>query len=460
MPLTNLKPALGALLIACTGCEHPESEPLDPVAELGLMAARSRRAEVVTASSNLPAELFPLAGRVDPGNGLTLAEADTVALLYAPALAAARRDLRLRSVELLRAGLLPNPELFLGPRLTTRDGGLVLPASLGFGLPLGGRLEAEEQRAAAEIEAARSRLLDSEARTLVAVRRHFIALAALARRRAILQEVVEAGEDALARIGQLVEAGEADRVALGLAVLDRDQALRDLRAAEARSREVQVELLSGIGLLPGSGVAIDPAPQLLEPLPLPARDSSLLLHHPHLKALEARYRAAEHGLEIEVARQYPELNIGPEFESDEGLTSFGLGLSVTLPLFDRNTGGIAVARERRAAGREAWRAALLELARREARARARHDEARSLLERIRERTIPAADAAEEALRARRLSGQSSLVETLAARNAIARARLREVELMREAALRSLEVLWYSGRLFPAMAGADRTGDER
>ena len=83
-----------------------------------------------------------------------------------------------------------------------------------------------------------------------------------------------------------------------------------------------------------------------------------------------------------------------------------------------------------------------------------------MLEEVRSQSMPAADRAERALEARWRGGQSSLIENMAARNAIARARLREVELMREAAIQGLEALWYSGRLFAAVHDDDGPGDER
>lgn len=449
--------ALGVVLLTCAACVQFQSQPLDPVVEYDAVVARGRSPVAEPSETMLaPTAAFPLSESVSAADGLDLSEVNALALFHAPTLVAARSRLRLRGAELLRAGLLSNPGLFFGPRIATDGSGDIFPASLSMEIPLGGRLEAEEHRAAAEIEAARCLLLESEARALVTVKRSFIELEALSRREKLLERLVRDAESVRERTRRLVEGGEEDGVALALSILERDELLRELRTARVESNEGRFRLASATGLLPSGDLEFTTAAVLLQLSEPPPLDRDRLLAHPILKSLEAAYAAAEHGLEVEIARQYPTLSIGPEFESAAGSPSLGVGLSITLPIFDRNEGGIAVAEEQRAAGREAWHAALVEIAEREGRARARFEEARSALAELRATTIPAADEADRALEARLRAGQSSLVEVLAVRRSIARARLREVELLREAATTALDVLWYSGRLFGEGASEEET----
>jgi CRISPR system Cascade subunit CasA len=452
---TNLLAA--ALAVACASCAHYEPEPLDPVAEHDALAARGPTREQPETAGALPSELFPIAAEVAVDDGLTQAEANALALFHSPSLVAARGELRLKGAELLRSGLLPNPELFLGPRLATEGSALIFPGSLSVEIPLAGHLDAEKGRAAAELEAARFQLLNREAEVLVSVRRRFVRIAGLTARREILTAMAHTSEAALSRTVDLVRAGEADRVALGLASLHRDEAGRDLRDTEIALARSQIELLTFIGLLPNSSIEVHASRELLAPVAVPqAGDRSPMLGHARLRALEASYKAREHGLEGEVARQYPSLRVGPDFESDDGQASIGLGLSISLPIFDSNAGGIAVATEHRAMRRAAWRAALVDLAARESLARMNLHAASALLDVLRARTLPAAESAERALEARLRIGQTTLVEVLATRGAIARARLRDVELTQEIAIRSLEALWYSGLLLapPGDSGSD------
>lgn len=55
------------------------------------------------------------------------------------------------------------------------------------------------------------------------------------------------------------------------------------------------------------------------------------------------YEAAQCELQLEIAKQYPDINIGPGYEWDQGEHKWTLGLSVELPIFNRNQGPIAQA---------------------------------------------------------------------------------------------------------------------
>jgi len=61
----------------------------------------------------------------------------------------------------------------------------------------------------------------------------------------------------------------------------------------------------------------------------------------------AQYAAAEAGLQLEIAKQYPDITIGPGYTYEETHGFFTLGLSTIVPLFNRNQGPIAEAEARR-----------------------------------------------------------------------------------------------------------------
>jgi outer membrane protein TolC len=68
---------------------------------------------------------------------------------------------------------------------------------------------------------------------------------------------------------------------------------------------------------------------------------------------------AEARLRLEIARQYPDLRLGPSFsqETGERKTVLGLPLGIELPLFDRNQQGITAARQHREEVRAKYEAA-------------------------------------------------------------------------------------------------------
>ena len=61
----------------------------------------------------------------------------------------------------------------------------------------------------------------------------------------------------------------------------------------------------------------------------------------------ARYEAAQAALQLEVARQYPDLHLGPGYAWNEGENMWSLGLTLELPILNQNQGPIAEAAARR-----------------------------------------------------------------------------------------------------------------
>jgi outer membrane protein TolC len=61
----------------------------------------------------------------------------------------------------------------------------------------------------------------------------------------------------------------------------------------------------------------------------------------------AQYAATEANVQLEIAKQYPDINIGPGYTFEERHSFLTGGLSVVLPVFNRNEGPIAEAEARR-----------------------------------------------------------------------------------------------------------------
>src|SRR5206468_88698 len=57
----------------------------------------------------------------------------------------------------------------------------------------------------------------------------------------------------------------------------------------------------------------------------------------------ADYAAAEAELRLEIAKQYPDVHIGPGYQFDQGQNKYAIGVTVELPVFNQNKGPIAEA---------------------------------------------------------------------------------------------------------------------
>ncbi len=72
-----------------------------------------------------------------------------------------------------------------------------------------------------------------------------------------------------------------------------------------------------------------------------------LVYRSDVQALLAEYEATQSGLQLEIVRQFPNLNLGPGYTYDQGANKYNLDLAAELPIFNQNQGPIAEADARR-----------------------------------------------------------------------------------------------------------------
>ena len=388
-----------------------------------------------------------MAGALSAANGaacaapVTLAEALAQGGEQSPRVAEAKAQAQAAEARARQAGVSPNPEIGLeienfagtGPFRDVRGAETTLQVTQRF--ELGGKRSARVAVAAAERDFA-----------LLSFKR---VQADLAREIREAHAGLRSAEDlaVLAR-DNVAQARELARTAAVLVDVGRDPPLRKLRAdallAEARAQEARAfgELLAARRLLADLIGSADPelsavgAADSRPPSNLDTEIASLdeQLAAAEREAARARIRVARGGAvpDITGSGGIRRINDGRE-------TAFVAGVSIPLPIRDRNRGGIAAAEADELAAE-----ANLAQVRLQAR-RARHD-ARMLLgaadERVAVLSGPALEQAEEAVRLARIgyaAGKFSLVELLDAQAALTRARgaLIEASLDRSRALAAL-----------------------
>lgn len=431
-PAHRLAGLLAAVTLAgVVGCRTYEPLPLDPIEEWQALLVRQdeRSSSVLLGSSQRPGniEWFPLAREVDSSDGLDLGEANRLAWYHNAEVLRAREQTRVEIGKLHRAGLLDNPELFLGPRISTKSNDVIFPASLSWKLPLWGLRDAEKEHAWAGLRVARLALHHAEIEALVAVRELYLELHRVDAELEILQAIEGTSTRVADWARTLASAGEVDAGTAWLSSWERSQLAALNIEKTSERRRLESELLQTVGLLPTDGVRIDTA-GITTAAELADAELEVMLRHPHLRAAATEYELSEAALRLEIARQYPTVTLGPEFEDDDGDSSIGIGLGLELPLFDRNRGNIVAAEARRDAARKHFQAVLVDLSHESARARAEAETSRELLRALRNDAVGEATAALEALRARLELGESTVLEVLTTQRALVDARFREIRL--------------------------------
>lgn len=344
--------------VACAallgGCAAYHPDPLPAAADL----ARVPRLTVPAASLGLPG-LRP--GPFDPALGLTETNIITLAVAENPRLKAERLRAGVAQAQLLEAGLLPDPQLSGGMSWSSVRSGYdtALGADIGALVARGAARRAAAahgRRVSLEIlweewqVAERARELYVEVDALAALR------GVLDQRRTLLRRLSRRDEASLARGDVTAADVTADFAA-------RRAAEADWRALELEDNQARHALDELLGLEPGVPLHLRAASvpeRLLAGAGYRAALASLPVRRPDLLALQAGYRSADERLREAILAQFPLIGAGvaKARSAEENVQTVGFNVTLTLPLFNRNRGAIAVGRATRAYLRESYQARL------------------------------------------------------------------------------------------------------
>ncbi|TMA81975.1 MAG: TolC family protein [Deltaproteobacteria bacterium] len=337
--------------LAAAACQHVPPAPLMPARTAAAYQARALdspdlHAFLTAASGHAPAE-WPL-----PVWDLrTLALA---ALYFHPDLDVVRAHADVAAAAIATAGARPNPTLSIAPQLVANPESGVSPwlTTVNFDWPIetAGKRARRIEHADAGAAAAREAVVVEAWRVRRELATAVVALAAATRERDALDDEVALDERLLALVEGRQREGAAaanDVTPLRLALL---QARSDRAAAAARVGDARAHVAAALGVpaaaldgirLP-QGLDADDAQALLGVATADARRRALLERADVRQAL-AEYVAAEATLRLELARQYPDLRLGPSYEFDQGLNKWGFVLALDLPIMNRNEGPIGEA---------------------------------------------------------------------------------------------------------------------
>lgn len=410
----SLWSAIGVTLLAASTASAQVSTPATP--RVGSPTAPQRVGPPApTAPANLPL-LTPRSGRLPAA--LSLQQALEEAEARSPAIIAARARLEAAEARIRQAGFRPNPELsvevenFLGTGELSGLRGTETTVALNQRLDLGGRRRARVSVARAEVTAEQLRLAIARADLALSVRQQF-ATAVTARERFRIASENEERARELARVaGILVREGREPPLRGIRARSAAAQAGAELEAARAEERASRSTLaaLFGVSEAPANvvGGLID-----LQPVPI-APERSLEVR---LAEAERARAEADVGQELAARRVDPAVGLGVRHLRESGDVALVAGLSMPIPIFDRNQGNIAAARATARAANANLASAIASAGVRAQNAIVNLDAARARVEALQGAAVP---EAAEALRLTQLSyreGRATLLELLDAQEA-------------------------------------------
>ncbi len=303
------------------------------------------------------AEALP-PGAFDATDGLSWAETRLLALVFNASLRIARLEHAGAVAEEVVAGRLADPKLSVDALRISESvpDRWVLTTGIAFSLPLSGRRAAERGVARAEVRASEQAVRAKEWEVLHTARRKWIERAAIELRLTATQQLIDTLTPMAERARRLAEAGELERTEAALFRIERARLEGEHRRLRGERAAADFALRAVLGLAPDAPVAFDVSLAEESPRPIAADvdGREVVAEHPSLVRLSDAYAAAEAALELEIAEQGPELELGPLFESDAGQSRFGLLAGVPLPLWNANRRGIAAARSKREIARAVY----------------------------------------------------------------------------------------------------------
>lgn len=352
--LAPIRRSSGTLLclLMLAGCASYHPHPLPTAPDL-----------LHTPIISVPASTFKVPGLAPhpiPANGLDELTVMTLAVADDPDLKAARLQAGVAGAQILQAGLLPDPQFGAGFATSALDYGGALSLSQDIqSLVTRGATKAAAQASAKQVNLS---ILWQEIQVAERARELFIRQQSDSKLQQVLSSSHTLLQQSYDRDRAAMERGDATAgtVAADLVLLaNADTAVRQLQTEVNISHH---EFNALLGLQPDVELRLIPGAQLkvLSKSEFERALSSLPNRRADLLALEAGYQSQEESVRRAILAQFPAMTAGMNFERDpvEGMNAIGPQVTLTLPLFNRNRGQIAIELATREVLRQQYQARL------------------------------------------------------------------------------------------------------
>jgi cobalt-zinc-cadmium efflux system outer membrane protein len=347
-----------AILIFLGACATYEAQPLPEQPDLETQVPRLK----------IDVQQLPLpvlrSHPFNPENGLDMTEVAILAVINNPELKARRRHAEVGRAQLFDAHLLPDPQISLSGGYPT-SGPPPLSDAYGFGLNYDLMALVLRDVTIATSEAA-ARQVDLETlweewQVVQQARTFFVQSVLEARKLALLRQAQALYAQRYARSFKALEQGNLTLDVTGTdltALLDANTRVSQM---EENFNKTRHDFNALLGLRPDVELNLTSltTPPRLEQAATREALASLPKRRPDLLALQAGYRSQEAKVHRAVLSQFPSLSVGVNQGRDTGdVTSIGLGITLNLPILNRNRGHIAIQRATRAQLGQAYQARL------------------------------------------------------------------------------------------------------
>lgn len=275
-----------------------------------------------------------------PPPNLSLEEAVALAVNHNPDLAVSKFSTRMAESETLGASLFPNPDLefeyedFDAPEKTL---------TIGYLIELGGKRSHRMGLADSGLELAEAELAAARVELIYETAGAFIDVLAARENLRIAREKYKLADQVYETAEERVLAGTVSPMEQVTARIKRSNAGLDVQNAEDALGIARTDLSAMWGGLPDDFKTVKGNFDRIEPVPSYDGLAAAMENAPRIRTKYAQIKVSQNHLDLEKRNRIPDLTISGGIkktdETDDEI--YIVGLSLPLPLFDRNQAGVA-----------------------------------------------------------------------------------------------------------------------
>jgi cobalt-zinc-cadmium efflux system outer membrane protein len=339
--------ACSAFLFSGCAAQHYQAAPIAPAETAAKLESRSLADSdlrtFIKTNLGQPVSSWPL-------QTWDLKTLSLAALYFNPQMESARAHVEEANAAIVSAGAKPNPTLSLSPGVPSP---YLMNLDLEFPIETGGKRGYRVASATNLDRAAQFDLGDAAWKVRSGVRTALLQCFVTTHTLDLLRAEQDLHTMQVRILQQRFTAGEISRIELDNAQIAMAQNHLDISTADGQIREAKAALAAAIGIRLAAldGVTFIwgdfDAPPTTDSLSAQQIQRDAVLNRMDVQRALAQYAAAESDLQLEIAKQYPDVEIGPGYAYEESRNFFTVGLSTTIPIFNHNQGPIAEAEARR-----------------------------------------------------------------------------------------------------------------
>lgn len=258
----------------------------------------------------------------------------------------------------ITAGERPNPSISVNPAYDSAIPGnfspWIVPVSLDWPIETAGKRGYRLQQARQLDLVARWNLCGALWGVRSGVRAALLELYAARRQASLLAREIKARKKVVRMLEGQVSAGYLSSYEVTRARIDLDKTILAGQAAAGRVLQARVALAGTLGVsvraLENISLSFAGFKTFPRQLTRPRVQRWALLNRADVRSALADYAVSQSALQLQIATQYPDIHIGPGYawnNGNAGDNQWSLGLTLTLPVLNRNEGQIAQAKANR-----------------------------------------------------------------------------------------------------------------